>query len=45
MPSSNGGVNGDALGEEGVEVVDVVGAKGIKHSFQFVHITILNLWI
>ena len=33
MPSSNGEVDGD--GEEVVDVVDVVGAKGNKHSFQF----------
>ena len=31
MPSSNGEVNGN--GEEGVEVVDVVGAKGINIVF------------
>ena len=33
MPSSNGGVDGD--GEEGVDVVDVVGAKGINTVFSF----------
>ena len=33
MPSSKGEVDSD--GEEGVDGVDVVGAKGIKHSFQF----------
>ena len=33
MPSSNGEVDGD--GEEGVEVVDVVGAKGINIVFSF----------
>ena len=46
MPSSNGGVDDD--GEEGVDVVDVVGVKGINISFQFsvLHfVTILNFWI
>ena len=33
MPSSNGEVNGD--GEEDVDVVDVVGAKGINIVFSF----------
>ena len=33
MPSSKGGVDGD--GEEGVDVVDVVGAKGINIVFSF----------
>ena len=33
MPSSNGEVDGD--GEEGVDVVDVVGAKGINIVFSF----------
>ena len=33
MPSSNGGVDDD--GEEGVDVVDVVGAKGINIVFSF----------
>ena len=33
MPSSNGEVDGD--GEEGVNVVDVVGAKGINIIFSF----------
>ena len=33
MPSSNGEVNGDGDGEEGVEGVDVVGAKGINIVF------------
>ena len=43
MPSSNGDINGDGDGEEGV---DVVGAKGINIVFQFVHVvTILNFWI
>ena len=35
MPSSNGEVDGD--GEEGVDVVDVVGAKGINIVFSFTH--------
>ena len=34
MPSSNGDVNGDGDGEEGVDVVDV-GAKGINIVFSF----------
>ena len=33
MPSSNGEVDSD--GEEGVDVVDVVGAKGINIVFRF----------
>ena len=33
MPSSNGEVDGD--GEEGVDIVDVVGAKGINIFFSF----------
>ena len=33
MPSSNGGVDDD--GEEGVDVVGVVGAKGINIVFSF----------
>ena len=33
MPSSNGEVDGD--GEEGVDIVDVVGAKGINIVFSF----------
>ena len=33
MPSSNGEVDGD--GEEGVDVVDVVDAKGINTVFSF----------
>ena len=33
MPSSNGEVDGD--GEEDVDVVDVVGAKGINIVFSF----------
>ena len=33
MPSSNGEVDGD--GEEGVDVVDVVDAKGINIVFSF----------
>ena len=33
MPSSNGEADGD--GEEGVDVVDVVGAKGINIVFSF----------
>ena len=33
MPSSNGEVDGD--GEEGVDVADVVGAKGINIVFSF----------
>ena len=33
MPSSNGEVDGD--GEEGVDIVDVVGAKGIDIVFSF----------
>ena len=37
MSSSNGGVNGDGDGEEGVDVVDVVGAKGINIVFSFTH--------
>ena len=35
MPSSNGEVNGDGDGEEGVDVVNVVGAKGINIVFSF----------
>ena len=35
MPSSNGEVNGDGDGEEGVDIVDVVGAKGINIVFSF----------
>ena len=35
MPSSNGEVDGD--GEEGVDIVDVVGAKGINIVFSFTH--------
>ena len=35
MPSSNGEVNGGGDGEEGVDVVDVVGAKGINIVFSF----------
>ena len=35
MPSSNGEVDGDGNGEEGVDVVDVVGAKGINIVFSF----------
>ena len=37
MPSSNGEVNGDGDGEEGVDIVDVVGAKGINIVFSFTH--------
>ena len=33
MPSSNGEVDSD--GEEGVDIVDVVGAKGINTVFSF----------
>ena len=33
MPSSNGGVDDD--GEEGVDVVGIVGAKGINIVFSF----------
>ena len=33
MPSSNGEIDGD--GEEGVAIVDVVGAKGINIVFSF----------
>ena len=43
MPSSNGGVDGD--GEEGVDVVDVVGAKGINTVFSLHFVIILNFWI
>ena len=35
MPSSNGEVNGDGDGEEGVDSVEVVGAKGINIVFSF----------
>ena len=35
MPSSNGEVDGD--GEEGVDDVDVVGAKGINIVFSLTH--------
>ena len=35
MPSSNGEVDGDGNGEEGVDIVDVVGAKGINIVFSF----------
>ena len=35
MSSSNGEVNGDGDGEEGVDIVDVVGAKGINIVFSF----------
>ena len=33
MPSSYGEVNGDGDGEEDVDIVDVVGAKGINIVF------------
>ena len=35
MPLSNGEVDGD--GEEDVDIVDVVGAKGINIVFSFTH--------
>ena len=35
MSSSNGEVDVDGDGEEGVDVVDVVGAKGINIVFSF----------
>ena len=43
MPSSNGGVDGD--GEEGVDVVGVVGAKGINTVFSFTLCNNFKTWI